>query len=145
MGWTRGLAHLVNVPEALVFGALAADAGAGHDGGVLPQIAGPFDSALDYRFPRRHHGELREAIDHVRFLGREMIGRRRSTLTSAPVAKPQVETFDVGDRPDAAAAFAQRRFELVAIAPQSADDSDTGDDDSAHQDAAGAVSPGASP
>ena len=74
-----GLAHLVNVPEPLVFGALAADARSGDDRGDSPQIPRPFDSALGHRLARRHHGELREAVDHVGFLGRKMIARRRST------------------------------------------------------------------
>jgi hypothetical protein len=97
---------------------------------------------LDDGFTRRNQRELREAVDHIGFLGREVIvGVEAFYFRAAP--KPEVETVSSGDGPDAAAALAQPSLKLDASSPQSANNADSGYDDSTHQDAAGAVSPAA--
>src|ERR1700677_462864 len=60
------------------------------------------------------------------------------------IPKAEVEALGLGDGADAAAAFAQAFLERFTVFPQRANDSDPGDNDSAHQDGAGAGSLGVS-
>ena len=56
---------------------------------ILAQFRRPLDAAVRDRFARRHHGELREAVDHVRLFGREMIVRVEARDLGA-VAEAQI-------------------------------------------------------
>ena len=104
-GMDARFAQFVDVPEALVLGGLAADAGSGHDGAALAQFVGPHDAGIRHGFARRHGRELREAIDDVDLPGIEM---RAPAVAADLSAVAEAEARDIRERDlrDAAAALA---------------------------------------
>ncbi len=63
----------IKIDEALVFGGLAADAGARDDGGGFAQFLGPFDARRGDGLARRDYAELRKTIEQADFFFVEMI------------------------------------------------------------------------
>ena len=63
-GWTRGVALLVEPPELVVVGRLAADADADDGRRPLRQSVREIDAGLRDRLARRDHRELRHAVHH---------------------------------------------------------------------------------
>ncbi len=53
---------------------MAADAGAGDDGGAFPQIGGPFDAGVGDGFARGDCAVLREAVEEGGLFGVEVAG-----------------------------------------------------------------------
>src|SRR6185312_5116675 len=70
--WPRPPAA-VHFDEALVFGRLAADTGAGYNRSGFAQLWRPFDPAVANGLAARDHRELGEAVQHVRGFGIEVI------------------------------------------------------------------------
>ena len=68
----------IKIDEALVFGGLAADAGAGDDGGGLAQFLGPLDAGRGDGLARRDYAELRETIEQTDFFFVEVLAKARN-------------------------------------------------------------------
>src|SRR5690242_17677037 len=114
------VAELVDLGEPDVFGRLAADTGAGDDGGVLAQLRRPLDSGIGDRLARGDDGELREAVHEI---GAAIVEVRPVAVVGHLGAVLKTNLRHVGglNRTDTAAAETERLGEFRGVAAERAD------------------------
>ena len=119
------------LPVAGLFGAAAAEAGAGNDGGVFLELGGEIEAGGGHGFAGGNDGELGEAVHEADVFGGEE-GFGVVVVDLGRVFEADVGDVNAADLGDGGATGDEGLPEGVCSEAEGADDADAGDGDAMH-------------